>query len=132
MMKSLLPSHRNVDYASVAWQESQVMKHVRFAVRRPSLAQRIELTQRVRDLSLKHEFLSAGDAPDQLAGSLSGLLVHKLYVEWGLAEIRGLTIDGERAGTSSLIERGPEELIGEIVEAIKAECGLTEDERKNS
>ncbi len=81
---------------------------------------------------MKHDFLRAGDASDQIEAALSELLVHKLYVEWGLAEIQGLKIDGKVADTVMLIERGPEELIQEIVTAIKAECGLTEDERKNS
>lgn len=132
MMKSLLLSHKATDYASVIWQESRSLEGVTFAVRRPSLAQRIELTGRVRELTLKHEFLKAGDAPDQIEAALSELLVHKLYVEWGLAQIKGLKIDGNPADTVMLIERGPEELIHEIVTAIKAECGLTEDERKNS
>jgi len=108
------------------------LERVSFAVRRPSLAQRIDLTGRVRELTLKYDFLKAGDASDQLEASLSELLVHKLYVEWGLAEIQGLKIDGNPADTLNLIERGPEELVHEIVTAIKAECGLTEDERKNS
>lgn len=132
MMKSLLLSHRETDYASVVWRQSRCLERVSFAVRRPSLAQRIDLTGRVRELTLKYDFLKAGDASDQLEASLSELLVHKLYVEWGLAEIQGLKIDGNPADTLNLIERGPEELVHEIVTAIKAECGLTEDERKNS
>ncbi len=132
MMKSLLRSHNQTDYASVVWHQSRCLERVRFAVRRPSLAQRIELTGQVRELTLKHEFLKAGNASDQIEAALSELLVHKLYVEWGLAEIQGLKIDGNPAATENLIERGPEELIQEIVTAIKAECGLTEDERKNS
>jgi hypothetical protein len=132
MMKSLLPSHKETNYASVVWHQSRCVERVSFAVRRPSLAQRIDLTGRVRELSLQYDFLKAGDVSDQLEASLSELLVHKLYVEWGLAEIEGLKIDGKPADTVMLIERGPEELIHEIVTAIKAECGLTEDERKNS
>lgn len=132
MMKSLLLSHKQTDYASVVWHQSLCLERVSFAVRRPSLAQRIELTGRVRELILKHEFLKAGDASDQIEAALSELLVHKLYVEWGLVEIQGLRIDGDAADTVMLIERGPEQLIHEIVTAIKAECGLTEDERKNS
>ncbi len=132
MTKSLLRSHKETDYASVVWHESRCLERVSFSVRRPSLAQRIELTGRVRELTLKHEFLKAGDASENIEAALSELLVHKLYVEWGLAEIQGLRIDGNPADTERLIERGPEELIHEIVIAIKAECGLTEDERKNS
>jgi hypothetical protein len=105
---------------------------VSFAVRRPSLAQRIDLTERVRNLTLKHEFLAAGNLSDQLTASLSELLVRRLYLEWGLAEIKGLKIDGEPACTLTLVDRGPEDLADEIVQAIKAETGLSEDERKNS
>ncbi len=132
MMKSLLLSHRDVEYASSIWRESQTMPGVEFAVRRPSLAQRIDLLDRVRALFLKQEFLNAGDESDQLAASLNDLLVRRLYVEWGLIEIKGLKIDGVRPSIPDLIEQGPEELLNEVVEAIKSEYGLSEDERKNS
>jgi len=131
-MKSLLPLHRDANYSSVAWYKSSCLEQVSFAVRRPSLAQRIELTERARGLTLKHEFLAAGDLSDQLTASLSELLVRRLYLEWGLAEIKGLKIDGEPASMTTLVERGPEELADEIIKAIKAETGLSEDERKNS
>jgi len=90
------------------------------------------LTARVRELMLKHEFLRSGDTQDQLDASLSELLVRRLYVEWGLAAIRGLKIDGKDACPVSLIEQGPEELVDEIIGVIKTESGLTDDERKNS
>jgi hypothetical protein len=131
-MKSLLPSRKDTNYESIVWHKSRCLEHVGFAVRRPSLGQRIELTERVRELTLKHEFLAAGDLSDQLSATLSELLVRRLYLEWGLSGIEGLCIDGEPANSTSLIERGPESLIEEIVNAIKAETGLSEDERKNS
>ncbi len=132
MMKSLLPLHRETNYTSVVWYKSRCLEQVSFAVRRPSLAQRIELTERARSLTLKHEFLAAGDLSDQLTASLSELLVRRLYLEWGLADVKGLKIDGEPASVLNVIERGPEELSDEIIKAIKAESGLSEDERKNS
>ena len=131
-MKSFLPLHRETNYISVAWYESRHLEQVSFAVRRPSLAQRIELTDRARNLSLKYEFLAAGGAADQLEASLSELLVRRLYLEWGLVDIKGLKIDGGPATVARLIERGPEELTDEIISAIKAESGLSDEERKNS
>ena len=131
-MKFLLPSGKDTNYESVVWHKSRCMERVSFAVRRPSLRQRIELTERVRELTLKHEFLAAGDLSDQLNATLSELLVRMLYLEWGLSTIKGLCIDGQPADVASLIERGPEGLTDEIVTAIKAEAGLSEDERKNS
>jgi len=131
MMKSILPSRKHVEYASVIWRESQAVPGVEFAVRRPSLAQRIDLLERARALALKQEFLNAGDESDQLAASLKDLLARRLYVEWGLIEVKRLKIDGVRATIPDLIDQGPEELVNEIIEAIKSECGLSEDERKN-
>ena len=131
-MKSLLPLVKNTNYESIVWHKSRCVERVSFAVRRPSLGQRIELTERVRELTLKHEFLAAGDLSDQLSATLSELLVRRLYLGWGLSAIRGLSIDGQPADVGSLIERGPERLADEIVTAIKAETGLSEDERKNS
>ena len=131
MTKSLLGLHDEVGYLSVAWRESAVTPGVRFAVRRPSLGQRIELAKRAKELALRHEVLKAGEAREQLEASLSELYVQRLYLEWGLAGLEGLTIDGERATAARLIERGPEELSNEILEAVVREARLSDDERKN-
>ena len=96
-----------------------------------SLGQRIELTGRVRELTHKYEFLKAGDSTDQLEAALGDLLARRLYIEWGLGALEGLVIDNEAATVASVIEKGPEELTGEIVAAIQAELGLSDEERKN-
>jgi hypothetical protein len=132
MMKFQSRLHKRATYESMLWYESQIVRGVRYAIRRVSLAQRIELARRARELSIRHEFLKAGDAPEQLEASLSDLLVRKLYIEWGLAEITGLRIDQELATVEVLIEKGPEALADEIITAIQGQFGLSEDERKNS
>jgi hypothetical protein len=119
-------------YSSLAWHDSKTLEGVRFAIRKVSLAQRLELTHRVRELTLRYEFLRAGDAAEQLEATLSDLLVRKLYLEWGLAAIEGLCIDGQSATIASTVESGPESLADEIVAAIRAESGLSDEERKNS
>jgi hypothetical protein len=124
--------HRQKDYSSVSWHSSQTIAGVRFAIRRVSLQQRIELNHGVRELTIKHEFLKAGDASSQLEAALSDLLVSKLYIEWGLQTIQGLSINGQAATADSLIANGPESLTDEIVRTIQAESTLTDDERKNS
>ncbi|MFL6546033.1 MAG: hypothetical protein ACJ8LM_12750 [Candidatus Udaeobacter sp.] len=68
---------------------------------------------------------------EQTEAALADLLAKKLYLEWGLAQIDGLTIDGNPAGVELLISKGPELLCDEIVAKIRAEIGLTEEERKN-
>jgi hypothetical protein len=54
-----------------------------------------------------------------------------MYVTWGLQELTGLEVDGVTATADLLVNTGPEDLFREIVAAIKAECGLSEPERKN-
>ena len=132
MMK--LPSRlrKPSSYSSVIRHESKARSGVSYAIRRVSLSQRIELTKKVRDLSLRYEFLRAGDTADQLEASLADLLVRRLYLEWGLAELSGLTVDEQPATVEVLIEKGPEALSEEIIAAIRAELGLSEEERKNS
>ena len=130
-MRFTLPLHRDVHYSNVLWRESGTIPGVRYAIRRISVANRIELISKTRELAIKHEFLKAGDAMDQLEGSLADLLVRKLYLEWGLIEIHGLKINGRPATAHSLIEEGPERLAEEIVGEVRSELGLTEDERKN-
>jgi hypothetical protein len=119
-------------YSSLAWCESQTIPGVRFAIKQISLASRLELTGQLRELTLRYDFLNAGETSDQLEATMSDLLVRKLYVEWGLAEIQGLTIDGVAATPALLIRKGPETLTGEIITAIRDEIELSDDERKNS
>jgi hypothetical protein len=90
------------------------------------------LNRRVRELTLKYEFLRAGDTQNQLEASLSELLVMNLYLDWGLQGIEGLLIDGKNATAAALVETGPEALAQEIARLIQAESALNEDEIKNS
>jgi hypothetical protein len=123
---------KEASYSSLSWHASQTVPGVRFAIRRVSLRQRIELNRRIRELTHKYEFLRAGDVQDQLDAALSELLVMSLYLEWGLESVQGLLIDSEEVTAAGLIEKGPEELAAEIARVIQAASALTEDERKNS
>jgi hypothetical protein len=97
-----------------------------------SFGRRIELVKRVRDLVQRAEYFQAGSQPsEKLEGGLLAAEIDKVYLEWGLQSICGLEIDGSAATVDTLIAAGPELLCREIVSAIKAECGLTEEERKN-
>jgi hypothetical protein len=131
MTKSISHSPKLQDYLSLSWHSSEIVAGVRFAVRRISLLQRIELNRRVRELTMKNEFLRAGDATDQVDAALADLLVARLYLEWGLEKIESLLIDGEIATVDLLISNGPEDLSHEIVRAIQQEIALSDDERKN-
>jgi len=85
----------------------------------------------VRELTLRHEFLKAGDPADQLEASLSEMLVKELLIEWGLVEITGLTMDGQTVKADAVVKDAPEALALEIAAAVQREIGLSEDERKN-
>jgi hypothetical protein len=122
---------RPVNVFSVIWRDSSTVEGVRFATKRISLGQRIEFARQILELTAKNEFLKAGNVEEQLEANLADLLVKRLYLEWGLAEISGLRIDGELATPSLLAERGPEYLSDEIIGAIREETELSEDERKN-
>jgi hypothetical protein len=111
---------------------SQACPGVEFVIGRMTFGRRIELMRRVRDLGARLEYFQAGqNAANAMEASLLGAEIDRLYVEWGLEEIRGLEIDGAPATPRSLIDSGPEDLFFEILAAIKAECGLSENERKN-
>jgi len=122
---------------SMIWPGSMVVPSrtypgVDFVIARMSFGRRLELMRRVRDLAARAEFFEAGcDQKNRMEASLLGAEIDQLYVEWGLEEIRGLELDGLPATTRSLIERGPEELFREALEAVRTECGLSEPERKN-
>jgi hypothetical protein len=111
---------------------SESMPGVSFVIARMTFGRRLELMKRVRDLAARIEYFDAGrDEKNRMEASLLGAEMDKLYVAWGLEEVRGLVLDGEAATPESLVERGPEALLHEALAAIKAECGLTETERKN-
>lgn len=131
-MKFTSRSRDTVTHASVVWHDSKEYAGVRYAIRRVSLSQRIELIDKVRSLLQRHEFLKAGDSSDQLEANLGELLIRKLYLEWGLVALENLTIDDEQATVPLLIEKGPDSLTDEIITAIRGQLELTTEERKNS
>jgi hypothetical protein len=119
-------------YESTLVVESKCQAGVSFVVAKMSFGRRLELVRRVRELAQKIEFLDAGDtAKEKIEATLLSSEIDRLYVLWGLQEVRGLELDGSPATPESLSAVGPEELFREVLAAIKAECGLSESERKN-
>src|SRR5436305_8127561 len=130
MTNSTLLSDKNQNYESRTWFQSEGA--VRYAIRRISLGRRIELARKIREVGRRLEFLEAsGDAREKLEAAVLATEIDRAYLEWGLEAVEGLTIDGEAATPERLIDLGPLDLAMEILSRIKAECGLTEGERKN-
>src|SRR6266566_6404919 len=124
-------SGRKMTYESILERESQTTPGVTFVLAKMSFGRRVELTRRLREIAQKVEFLEAGDAKEKIDAALLTSEIDRLYALWGLREVRGLDLDGEPATPESLAAAGPEELFREAVTLVKAECGLTESERKN-
>lgn len=119
-------------YDSVLWIDSKAAPGVRFSIQRVSFGRRLELSRRIREISRKAEFLQAStELHEKIEANILAQEIDAMYLKWGLASIDGLTIDREPPGAELLLEKGPEELAREVVAAIKAQCGLTETERKN-
>lgn len=119
-------------YESVVRVESQSCPGVSFTIARMSFGRRIELARRIREIAHKLEFTRATDTPQNTidAALISGE-VDGICLNWGLLQLEGLDIDDKAAQPQDLMASGPEKLCREVVEAIKHECGLTEEERKN-
>ena len=121
-----------MDYESQTTLEAQSARDVRYTISRMSFGRRLELTRKVRELGRRLEFLGAGkNAEEKMEESVLTAEIDRLFLEWGLRRVEGLFIDGQPATAETVIEHGPEELCQEILKAIKAECGLSEAERKN-
>jgi len=119
-------------YESTYTARSATMPGVTFTVLKLSFARRIELARRVLDLSRRLEFAAAGNGvEDSIEANLLASEIDRIYLEWGLAAVEGLLVDGAPATAEALAEKGPEPLAREIVAAVKAQCGLSEEERKN-
>jgi hypothetical protein len=111
---------------------SETIPGVEFIIARMTFGRRLELMKSVRDLAARLEYFDAGrEEKNRIEASLLGAQLDRLYIHWGLEEIRGLELDGEAATPQLLIDKGPEDLLHEILTAIKSECGLNEQERKN-
>jgi len=98
-----------------------------------SFGRRLELIRELKGWLGRLEFVTAGTpGPEQQAGAalLAGE-IDRIYLRWGLRRLMGLEIDGEEVTPESLVEKGPEELVGEILQAVRREAGLSEAERKN-
>jgi hypothetical protein len=111
---------------------SETISGVEFVIARMTFGRRLELMKRVRDMAARLEYFDAGrEEKNRIEASLLGAQLDRLYILWGLEEIRALELDGEAATPQLLIDKGPEDLFQEILSAIKSECGLNEQERKN-
>jgi hypothetical protein len=121
-----------MNYESILVIDSSSAAGVRYRIARMSFGRRVELTRRVRELGRKVEFLDAGNGvKEKMEAAVLTAEIERLYLEWGLERVEGLTIDGAPATPASLITDGPENLCREALDAIKRECGLSEEERKN-
>src|SRR5271168_1870309 len=119
-------------YRSTVRVSSKAMPGVMFEIKRISFGRRTDLAKRVREISQRVEFLEAGsELREKIEASLLKQEIEAIYLHWALVRVDGLTIDGELVTTERLLDKGPGEVTHEIVTGIKAECGLTGDERKN-
>ena len=119
-------------YESIVSLDSKAAPGVRFAIHRISFGRRMELSRRVRELSRRAEFLEAGtEVHEKIEANILAQEIDAMYLQWGLVSITGMVIDGEPATAERFLEKGPEDLVREVINAIKAQCGLTEAERKN-
>jgi hypothetical protein len=119
-------------YESCVERQSTCRPGVSYTVHRISLARRMDLSRRIREISQKAQFLEAGnELQDKIEANLLANEIEATYLRWGLVRLDGLYIDGEAATVESLIEKGPEDLAREIIGEIKSQCGLSDAERKN-
>src|SRR4051812_14691244 len=111
MNSTSLSAEADFEYDSRPWFDSAVMPRVRYRLIRISVGRRIELTKRIREIGRKLEFLSAtSDARERLEAAVLSAEIDRAYLEWGLADIAGLVIDGEAASPAAVIDRGPLDL----------------------
>ncbi len=119
-------------YESTERYESSSYPGVWFRVCRMSLGRRLSLSTVIGKLLKQLEFSGAGkDLQDHVESARIGLEIEQTYIRWGLVEVGGLEIDNSAADVTAVLERGPEPLIREILSAVRHQCGLSDEERKN-
>jgi hypothetical protein len=121
-----------MEYESVQLVSSKIEPGVQYRVVRMSFARRMGLMRAVRDLASRREFLAAGESTeDKMDAALVQAEIDQAYLRWGLQGVAGVVIDGEEASPETLANAGPEALCREALDAVRAETGLSETERKN-
>src|SRR5579863_7444383 len=91
-------SHGVVQYESTISLDSRAAPGVRFAIHRISFGRRMELSRRVRELSRRAEFLTAGnEVHEKIEANILAQEIDAMYLQWGLVSITGLNIDGQPA-----------------------------------
>jgi hypothetical protein len=119
-------------YESTFSVQSSAIPGVTLTIRRVSVARRLDLLRKIRELTARVEFYNAGaQLNDKLESSIASAEIESVYVVWGVTAIDGLSIDGVDATPESLVERGPESLVREAATLVRSQLGLSEEERKN-
>ena len=120
------------DYQSTIKIHSKLHPGVSYQVVRMSFDRRMLLMRQVREIARELEFYRAGQTDaEQMEAHILNAQIERAYISWGVSAIEGLRIDGVEATPESLLERGPEDLVHEAIQAVRAECSLTDEERKN-
>lgn len=105
---------------------------VRYRISKMSMGRRLELTRRVRDLTKRLEFASAGTGTeDKMDAAILAGEIDRLYWEFALESIEGIQMNGDAISPTSQFDLGPEDLSREILMRIKQLTQLTDTERKN-
>ena len=124
-----------MQYESSVEVDSQKLPGVRFTVERMSFGRRLELIRQLKQLLGRLDFVLAASAEGPEKQAEAALLageIDRIYVRWGLRKVDGLVMDGEEVTAESVIERAPEALVEEILQAIRREAGISQAEAKNS
>jgi len=120
------------DFASTREVESRVAPGVRYRIATMTFARRLDLMRRVREIAGRLEYLAASaDASDRMDAGLLRAEIDRVYLAWGLKGVSGLRVDGRAVEVEEFAALSPEELWREALTAIRAETGLSEEERKN-
>lgn len=119
-------------YSSEIVCESVTFPAVSYVLHRMSATRRLDLVSRLGELAAQLEMLRASESlDDRVQAAALRIRIDREYLNWGLKQVRGLTIDGDLAEPETLFDRGPEALVNEIVGRIRQESELSGEERKN-
>ena len=120
------------EYQSTVTVPSRVIEGVSFEIARMAFNRRMQLMRQVRELARNLDFLRAGESDaERMDAHILNAEIERAYITWGVVAVNGLAIDGVPATPDSLLDKGPEKLVHEAIGAVRAECSLTDLERKN-
>jgi hypothetical protein len=116
--------------AKLRRESAEVAERIRPLLDEAKAAQERDDNAAIQEINRRPDVIAAANFQQKIA-SIENNQIMPVYVRALLVAVEGLEIDGQDATPELTITDGPPELYREIVEAVRKELGMSEEEQGN-